>query len=317
LKAYIFRRLLWAIPILLGAATIIFLLMNVLPGDVAVAILGAEGGPIDPEELEALRQELGLNRPLYEQYFSWIGGLVRGDLGMSLWTGRPVVDMITHRLPYTTALVILSVLLSAITAIPIGIVAAIRQDSWLDYTLRSGLIAGISIPNFWFAILIVLFVVHVFGWFPPIEYAVPWRQPFQFLQQIFLPALTLGFRSSAMSARMMRSAMPEVLHEDYVRTARSKGLTERVVVYVHALRNAILPVVTIFGMQLAYLFGGTVIIETIFNVPGIGLMLIDAVRFRDVVLVEGVVVFMALVFVMVNLLVDLFYAWVDPRVHYR
>lgn len=317
MRAYIVRRLLWAIPILLGAATIIFLLMNVIPGDIAVAILGAEGEVINPDELAALREQLGLNRPLYEQYFSWLGGLVRGDLGVSLWHEQPVMDLIAHRLPYTTALVVFSLILSMIAAIPIGVITAIHQDSWLDYILRSGVIAGISIPNFWFAILVVLFVVHVFGWFPPIEYAVPWRHPLQFIQQTFLPAITLGLRMSAGSARMMRSAMLEVMREDYVRTARAKGLTERVVIYVHALRNAILPVITIFGMQFAVLFGGTVIIETIFNVPGIGLMLIDAVNHRDIILVQGVVVFIALIIVTVNLLVDLLYAWVDPRVHYR
>lgn len=317
MRAYIIRRLLWAVPILFGAITLVFFLLNVLPGDIATIILGGEEGIVNPEQVEMLREQLGLNRPLYEQYFSWLSGVVRLDFGTSLWTGRTVVSELALRLPYTTALVVLSVLISIITAIPIGIISALRQDSWLDYTLRSGVIAGISIPNFWFAMLIVLLIVQVFGWFPPIAYATPWGAPWRFLQQIFLPAITLGFRSSAASARMMRSSMLEVLREDYVRTARAKGLTERMVIYAHALRNAILPVVTIFGMQLAYLFGGTVIIELIFNIPGVGLLLIDSLNRRDVPVVAGVVVFIAVVIVIVNLLVDLLYAWIDPRIRYH
>ena len=317
MQRYIIRRLLWAIPTFLGAVTIIFLLMNVLPGDIAMVIISAESGEVDPEYLALLREQLGLNAPLYQQYFSWLGGLFRLDLGTSLWTGQPVISEIAHRLPYTGSLVILALFISIITAIPIGVVSAIRQDSWLDYTLRGGVIAGISIPNFWFAMLLLLFVVSVFRYYPPLEYATLFSHPWVAIQQLFMPALTLGLRASASAARMMRSSMLEVMREDYVRTARAKGLTERAVIYIHALRNAILPVVTIFGMELAFLFGGTVIIETVFNIPGVGLLLINSINNRDIIMVQGIVVMLVMIVLVVNLLVDLLYAWIDPRIRYR
>lgn len=317
MQRYIIRRLLWAIPTFFGAITIIFLLMNVLPGDIAMVIISAESGEVDPEYLALLREQLGLNRPLYEQYFSWLGGVLHLDLGTSLWTGQTVISEIAHRLPYTGSLVIFALVISIITAIPIGVVSAIHQDGWLDYSLRSGVIAGISIPNFWLAMLILLFVVSVFRYYPPLEYATLFSQPLVALQQLFLPALTLGFRSAASSARMMRSSMLEVMREDYVRTARAKGLTERAVIYIHSMRNAILPVVTMFGMELAFLFGGTVIIETIFNIPGIGLLMINAINNRDIIMVQGIVVMLVMIVLVVNLLVDVLYGWIDPRIRYR
>ena len=317
MQRYIIKRLLWAIPTFLGAVTIIFLLMNVLPGDIAMVILGAESGEVDPEQLAILQEQLGLNRPLYQQYFSWLGGLFSMDLGTSLWTGQPVISEIFHRFPYTGSLVILALFISIITAIPIGVLCAIYQDRWPDYVLRSGVIAGISIPNFWLAMLIILFLVSCFRWIAPLEYATLFSNPLVAMQQLALPALVLGLRSSAASARMMRSSMLEVLREDYVRTARSKGLTERVVIYVHAMRNAILPVVTIFGMELAFLFGGTVIIETVFNIPGVGLLLISAINNRDIIMVQGIVAFLVMIVLVVNVLVDLLYAWIDPRIRYR
>jgi len=207
--------------------------------------------------------------------------------------------------------------ISIITAVPIGVLSAIRQDSWLDYTLRSGIIAGISIPSFWFAMLLLLFVVSVFKYYPPLEYATLFTQPLVSIQQLFMPALTLGIRLAASAARMMRSSMLEVMREDYVRTARAKGLTERVVLYGHALRNAILPVVTIFGMELAFLFGGTVIIETVFNIPGIGLLLINAINMRDIIMVQGIVATLVVIVLVINIMVDVLYAWIDPRIRYR
>lgn len=317
MRRYIIRRLLWAIPTFLGAVTIIFLLMKVLPGDIAMLIISAESGAIDPEYLALLREQLGLNVPLYQQYFSWLGGLFHLDLGTSLWTGQPVISEILHRLPYTGSLVILAMFISIITAVPIGVLSAIRQDSWLDYTLRSGIIAGISIPSFWFAMLLLLFVVSVFKYYPPLEYATLFTQPLVSIQQLFMPALTLGIRLAASAARMMRSSMLEVMREDYVRTARAKGLTERVVLYGHALRNAILPVVTIFGMELAFLFGGTVIIETVFNIPGIGLLLINAINMRDIIMVQGIVATLVVIVLVINIMVDVLYAWIDPRIRYR
>ena len=317
MRDYILRRLLWAIPTLWGAVTIIFLLMNVLPGDIAMTILGSEGGAASPEQLEHLREQLGLNRPLYVQYFSWLAGLVRGDLGTSLWTGQPVSYEIGIRLPYTMSLVVYSLLISIVVAIPVGVFSAIKQDSALDYGLRSFAILGLSIPNFWFGMLLLLFVVGVFRWFPPLEYATIYEQPLVAMQQLTLPAIALGWRAAAGSARMMRSSMLEVLREDYVRTARSKGLTERIVIYLHALKNGLLPVITMFGMEVTFLFAGTVIIETVFRVPGIGSLLLNAITRRDIIMVEGTVLTLAAFVLVVNLIVDLVYGWVDPRIRYE
>lgn len=316
MKRYILRRLLWAVPTFFGAITILFLLMNVVPGDVALVILAEESGNADPVELEALRESLGLNRPLYVQYFSWLGGLLRGDLGISLWTGQPVASEIAVRLPYTGAIVIYALLISVITAIPVGVISALRQDSWLDYTLRSFVIAGLSMPNFFFGMMLLYITVGLFRYYPPLEYATIWGNPWVALQQLTMPAIVLGFRASAASARMMRSSMLEVMREDYVRTAHSKGLRYRNVINVHALRNAILPVVTMFGIEIAFLFSGSVIIESIFNIPGIGLLLINAINRRDIIMVQGVVATIMIVVLLVNIAIDLMYAWIDPRIRY-
>jgi peptide/nickel transport system permease protein len=317
LSAYIIKRFLWAIPTLLGAITLVFLLMNVLPGDIAQVILAMEGGRIDPTELAVLREKLGLNVPMWQQYLNWLGGLFQGNLGVSLWTGRPVAGEILQRLPYTGSLVIMSMLITIAVAVPVGIISATRQDSWLDYLLRTLVIGGIAIPNFWFALLLMLFLVVVFRWHAPLGYATLWSAPLDAIQQLIWPALTLGFRSAASSSRMMRSSMLEVMREDYIRTARAMGIKERIVIYGHGLRNAILPVVTMFGMEVAYLFSGSVIIETVFNIPGVGLLMIDAINHRDVILVQGIVVVLIAIVLVVNLLTDLVYAWVDPRIRYR
>lgn len=317
MRAYVIRRLLWIVPTLFGAATFIFLVLQVLPGDVALVIMGEEGPISGPERLEALREELGLNRPLYQQYFSWLWGMARLDLGESLWTGQPVVRELWVRLPYTLALVAVAVTFSISLAIPIGVLSALRQDSWVDYILRSFTIVGLSLPSFWFAILIVLFLLMAFQWFPPLTYAPVYEKPIVAFQQLIFPGLALGYRQTAVAARMMRSSMLEVLREDYVRTARSKGLTERIVVYVHALKNAVLPVITIFGLEIIILFSGAVIVERIFNIPGIGGLLVDALARRDIPLVQGIVMLVVGFVVIVNLITDLLYAWVDPRIRYR
>lgn len=313
MKEHIAKRLLWSIPTFFGAVTVIFLIMKVLPGDIAFHIL-SEGGDVDPVQLEALRQQLGLNQPVLEQYLSFLWGLVRLDLGTSLWTGNTVWHELGIRLPYTIGLLFLAVVISVVIAIPVGTVSAVRQDSWLDYSLRSAVIMGVSMPNFWFALLVLLVMLTVLNWSPPLDYAPIYEKPLVALEQLLLPAICLGYRGAATAARMMRSSMLEVLREDYVRTARAKGLAERAVVYGHAMRNAILPVVTIFGLEVLYLISGTVIIENIFSIPGVGGLLVTGIGRRDVVLVQGVLALIVVIVLFINLLVDLIYAWVDPRV---
>lgn len=317
MQSYILKRSLWAIPTFFVAVTAVFLVMNILPGDIAEVIIGEETGVVDPERYDTLREELGLDDPVIERYASWVGGVLRGDLGESLWRGESVTAMIVGRLPYTTGLVLFAIIISIVTAVPAGVVSAVRRDTWVDYGLRGGIIAGISIPDFWLGVLLLTWVVSTFRWSPPLAYATLWSDPWTAVQQYILPSLVLGFRASAGTARMMRSAMLDVMEEDYVRTARAKGLTERVVLFVHALRNATLPVVTLFGTSVAYLFGGTVIIETVFNIPGLGLLLIQAIERRDVILVQGVVVFVMVAVLVTNLLVDILYARLDPRISYE
>ena len=317
MRDYLFRRVLLILPTLFGALTLIFFIMNILPGDIALMILGDETGHGDPAALALLREELGLDRPLYIQYFVWLWGVFQLDFGTSLWTGVPVFEEIWVRLPVTLTLIVFSVSLSMVLAIPIGIVAALKQDSWVDYALRVFTISGLSIPSFWFGLMVVLFLLIVFSWFPPLTYAVIYSDPWISLQQLFLPAIVLGYRQAAVSARMMRSSMLEVLREDYVRTARSKGLRERIVVYLHALKNASLPVVTIFGVEAVILFSGAVIIEKIFNVPGVGTLIVDAMGRRDIPLVQGVVLIIVVFVLVVNLIVDVMYGWLDPRIRYR
>lgn len=318
MSRYIVRRLLWSIPTLLGAVTIIFLVMRVLPGDVALTIMGGDTGlTVDPAQLEALRAELGLNVPLYEQYFSWMWQLFRGSLGTSLWTGNSVWYEISIRLPYTGALIVLSVAISMVVAIPVGVYSALKQDTWWDYGLRSFAIAGVAMPSFWLGLLLLMLTINVFGWSPPLDYAPVYRKPLVAIQQLMLPAIALGYRSAGVAARMMRSSMLEVLREDYVRTAWAKGMRERTVIYLHALRNAILPVITIFGMEIITVFSTAVIVETIFNVPGLGRLLVDAINRRDVNMVQGVMAFIVGFVLVVNLVVDMIYAWVDPRIRFR
>jgi peptide/nickel transport system permease protein len=291
--------------------------MRVLPGDVAMVMLGSEGAAINPEQLNALREQLGLNMPLWQQYAVWLGDFARLDLGKSMWTGNPVWSEISLRLPYTVTLILISLAISILISIPVGVFSALKQDSWLDYGLRSFAIAGLSIPNFWLGLLLLLITVSYFRWSPPIEYAPVYVAPLVAMQQLAMPAIALGYRQSAVAARMMRSSMLEVMREDYVRTARSKGLRERTVINVHAIRNAILPVVTIYGTEIVMLISGAVIIETIFNIPGIGRLLVDGINHRDVNLVQGLVSFITVIVLLMNLLVDLIYGWVDPRIRYE
>lgn len=314
---YIVKRLLLMIPTLIGAALVIFLLMNIIPGDVALLIIGGDqGGDINPHELEKLRDQLGLSRPLYVQFFSWLWGVLRLDFGNSLWTGAPIMEEIMIRLPLTLEVAIAATIVSTIIAIPLGTLAAIRQDTWIDYVVRVISIGGLAIPAFWTGIMIILFLVIYFEWGPPLEFVSIMEDPWENLKQLIWPIVSVGYRNAAVTARMTRSTVLEVMREDYIRTAWAKGLHERVVIVKHAFKNAFIPVVTIIGQQFSVLLGGTVIVEFIFLQPGVGSLMLDAVVLRDYTLIQGAVLFFAVVTVVMNLLVDLSYAWLDPRIRY-
>jgi peptide/nickel transport system permease protein len=318
MRTYILKRLLLIVPTLLGAATLVFLIMRVIPGDVALLIFGGDqAGHIDPKQLAAMRERLGLNDPLWMQFGQWLWGVVRFDFGTSLWTGRPVIEELLIRLPLTVELALLATVVSVIIAIPLGMLAAIRQDTWVDYAVRVVSIGGLAIPGFWVGILCILLLVIFFGWGPPLEFTPPWIDPWANFQMMVWPIVTVGYRQAAVTTRMTRSTLLEVLREDYIRTAWAKGLRERAVVIRHALKNSMLPVVTLIGTELAFLIGGLVVTETVFTLNGVGRFMIDAVSHRDYPVVQALIFLIAFSFVVVNLLVDLTYAWFDPRIRYR
>jgi peptide/nickel transport system permease protein len=318
MRTYLVKRLLLIVPTLLGAATLVFLIMRVIPGDVALLIFGGDqAGHIDPTQLAAMRQRLGLDDSLVVQFATWLWGVVRLDFGTSLWTGQPVLDELLIRLPLSLELALLATLVSVLIAIPLGMLAAIRQDTWIDYVIRVVSIGGLAIPGFWVGILTILGLVIVFGWGPPLEFTPPWVDPWANLSMMIWPVLTVGYRYSAVTTRMTRSTVLEVLREDYIRTAWAKGLRERSVVIRHALKNAMLPVITLVGTEFAFLIGGLVVTETVFTLNGIGRFVVDAVAHRDYPVVQALVFLIASGFVVVNLLVDLTYAWFDPRIRYQ
>jgi peptide/nickel transport system permease protein len=317
MRTYILRRIVLMIPTLLGAVTLIFLIMRLLPGDVALYILGSdESSEMNREALQRIRSELGLDQPLIVQYGEWIWKALRFDFGNSYWTRQPVLDELGRRYPMTANLAILSLILGTLIAIPIGVLSAVRQDTMVDYAARIFSIAGLSVPSFWLAILIILGLVHYFNWLPPLDYAPFWVDPWLNFKQLVFPALATGYRLSAIGARMTRSSILEVLREDYVRTARAKGVQERVVVLRHALKNALLPVITIIGIELLVLFGGLVVVETVFTIPGIGRFLVDAITHRDYPSIQALVFVFSAFVLIINLLVDIVYGVLDPRIRY-
>ncbi len=316
---YLTRRLLLFVPTLFGVSLIIFLLMRVLPGDVAYAVLAGPSGEgiVTPAALETVRLRLGLDKPLHVQYVEWVTGMARFDFGNSLRDGKPVWDKIAQRLPITIELAILTAVIGTAIAIPTGTISAVYQDSLPDYVLRIVTIIGLAAPTFWIGTLVLIALVRLFDWMPPLVYATLWQDPQTNLQQMIWPAAGLGYHLAAVVARMTRSSMLEVMRQDYIRTAWAKGLRDQVVIVRHALRNAMLPVITIIGLQFAVLLGGTVIMETIFSVPGIGRMLVDGIRFRDYATVQAGIVVFAVIILIVNLAVDVLYGWFDPRVSYK
>jgi peptide/nickel transport system permease protein len=313
---YILHRILLTIPTLLGVAVLVFVLLRVIPGDI-VEMRFAEGRFFNQELVEKERARFGLDRPLWRQFMEWLWGVVRLDFGLSMWSGGPIRHEIAIRLQLSLQLAIMATLVAVLLAVPLGTLAALRQDSWIDYAVRVFSIAGLATPSFWLGILMFLFFLIVFQWIPPMVFTPIWRDPWQNLAQMTWPALAVGYRYSAVAARMTRSAMLEVLREDYIRTARAKGLWQSRIVRRHALKNAMLPVLTVIGLEFAFLLGGLVVTEQVFNLNGLGLLFVQSVSRRDYTLVQTLVLLMALVYIMVNFGVDLLYAWLDPRIRYQ
>lgn len=313
---YVIRRLLLAIPVLLLASVIVFCLMRVMPGDALTALM-AESGNVGERELQKLRRDLGLDRPYYAQYGLWMWQMLTFNPGDSIFTNEPIPTALKKAVPVTIELALLAMGFGLLIAIPIGVLSATRQDKAIDYAGRLVAISGLSLPDFWLGTIVITFAAIWFAWIPPLGYTRLWDEPWRNLQQFLLPAAVLGFRLSAATMRMTRSTLLEVLREDYVRTARAKGLVERIIVYKHALKNAFIPVVTIVGGQLGTLLAGTVIVETIFALPGMGRLTVEAILFRDYPVVQTNVMLVAVTLVTLNLLVDLTYAWLDPRIRYQ
>jgi len=315
---YIFKRLLAMIPTLLGVAVLIFLLLRVVPGDVVEARFLTQGSQFLSQELMDIeRKKLGLDQSLWKQFTTWMAGIVRLDFGLSMWTGSPITEEIKLRFALSLQLAIMASLIAQVLAIPLGILAAVKQDTWVDYAVRVFSIAGLATPSFWLGILMILGMLIVFKWVPPMVFTPLWVDPWQNLAQLIWPALAVGYRYSAVGTRMMRSAMLEVLREDYIRTARAKGLWLKLILARHALKNAILPVLTVMSLEFAFLLGGLVVTEQVFNLNGLGMLFVEAISRRDYTLTQALVMLVATFFLMVNFVVDIAYAWLDPRIRYR
>jgi peptide/nickel transport system permease protein len=313
-RRYVIRRILLLFPTVILLSFLVFSIIRVLPGDV-VELMVSEGGYADDEA--ELRNMLGLDKPLFSQYLSYMKGALTGDLGVSLWSGQPVLTEISRRLPISFELALMALLWTFILGIPIGVVSALKQDTGTDYTLRSLAIGGLSIPGFWIATLILVFGSIWFKWVPPMNYISFEENPIQNLSQLVVPSFVLSLALSAAIMRMTRTMMLEVMREDYIRTARAKGLTRWTVVIRHALKNAMIPVVSIMGIQLAFLVGGTIIMETIFVLPGMGKYLLDAIAWRDYPVIQGINLFICTLIITINLCVDLLYGILDPRIRHR
>ena len=319
---YIAKRLLLVIPTLFGAAVLVFLLLRLIPGDICDMRLAGEGGLVDEETLNTCRIAMGLNKSLWLQFFDFIWGFIRFDLGISMWTGQPIRHEIGRRFHLSLQVAIMATVASIIIAIPLGTISAIKQNTWIDYFVRAFSIAGIAIPSFWLGIIIILgllITTQYFSgtpWMPPIQFVPIWEDPMHNLSQLLWPALATGYRYSAVATRMTRSTLLEVLREDYVRTARAKGLLEKVIINRHALKNAMLPVVTVIGIEFAFLMGGLVVTEQVFNLNGLGKLFVESVDHHDFTMTQALVMLVVTIFVFTNLIVDIFYAWLDPRIRY-
>ena len=317
MRLYILKRLFLMIPTLFGVAALIFLLLRVLPGDIVELKYAGSGVYAPKEAMDRERAQLGLDQPLWKQFATWIVGIPRLDFGTSMWTGRPISHEIAIRLELSIELALMATFVAVLISVPLGTLAAVKQDSWVDYLVRVFSIAGLAIPSFWLGIIILLTFVIYFHWLPPLTFTSFWVDPKANLLQLIWPALAVGYRYSAVATRMTRSTVLEVLREDYIRTARAKGLWERAVVIRHALKNAMLPVITVIGLEFAFLVGGLVVTEQVFNLNGIGKLFVEAISQRDYTMVQSLVLLTSFVFVFVNFLVDLINAFIDPRIRYQ
>ncbi len=319
---YIVKRILLMIPTLIGAALLVFVMMRLIPGDICFLRIGGEGGYFDPSALEGCRAELGIDQPWLVQLWDWVWGLMRLDLGTSMWTGQPILYEVGLRFELSLQVAIMATIVATLFAIPLGTISAVKQDTWIDYAVRCFSIAGIAIPSFWLGIMIILGILIFtqawsgIPWMPPIKYVPIWEDPAYNLSMLIWPAVATGYRYSAVATRMTRSALLEVLREDYVRTARAKGLLERIVINRHALKNSLLPVVTVLGIEFAILMGGLVVTEQVFNLNGIGKLFVESVLNKDYTMTQSLVMLVVIIFVFVNFVIDLFYAWLDPRIRY-
>ena len=313
---YVANRVLLMIPTLIGVAVLVFFMLRVVPGDVVEVKLRGDGGTVSQETIELERKRLGLDKPLVNQFADWMIGMATLDLGKSMLTERPVIEEIGARLELSLQVAIMATIIAVLIAIPLGTTAALFRDTWIDYVVRLVTIGGLSIPSFWFGMLIMLTLLAFFNWLPPITFTPIYVDPVANLTQLIWPAVAVGYRYCAVVARMIRSSLLEVLSEDYIRTARAKGVFEKLVISRHALRNALLPAITVIGLEFAFLIGGLVVTEQVFNLNGIGQLFVQSVSRNDFTLIQGMVMLIATFYVFVNLVVDLLYAVFDPRIRY-
>jgi peptide/nickel transport system permease protein len=313
---YIISRILLMIPTLLGVAIISFVLLRMVPGDIVLLKLAGDGGRVEETVLQQERARLGLDKPIPRQFLDWIVGAARLDFGLSMWTGRPIVEEVGLRLALSLELTILASIIATMLALPLGALAALKQDTWVDYLIRLFSIGGLAMPGFWVGIITILVLLNVFHYLPPLTFTPFFENPAENLAQLIFPAITVGYRYSAVATRMTRSTLLEVMRDDFVRTARAKGLAERFVVMRHAMRNALLPVITVIGLEFAFLLGGLLVTEQVFNLNGIGKLMVDAVVRRDYTMTQALIMLIASAFVVTNFLIDLLYAFLDPRINY-
>jgi peptide/nickel transport system permease protein len=317
LHKYLIKRFLLMLPTLFGVALVTFVLIRVIPGDVVELRYSGDRGAVSQDILDRERARIGLDQPVWKQFLTWTAGVVRLDFGTSMWTGAPIWEEIKLRFTLSLQVAIMATLVAVLLAIPLGVLSALKQDTWIDYSVRLFSIAGLAMPSFWLGIVIILVMLVVFKWLPPMVYTPFWVSPTQNLAQLIWPALAVGYRYSAVATRMTRSAMLEVLREDYIRTARAKGLMQKLILSRHALKNAMLPVLTVVALEFAFLIGGLVVTEQVFNLNGIGLLFVQAVAHRDYTLLQALIMLVAGSFIIVNFLMDVAYAWLDPRIRYR